>query len=180
MIKGFSINDIIDFPDEEETSQSEKKEETFLKENAEAEEKIKEEAEIKEAEKNVPKAAAKKTEKASPKEPETKPPQKTHFFLTSEDGKKISAKSLPASIGRGDFCNIRIDEASISRSHAVITEEGGKFYLEDTSTAGTYLAMLENGLPVIKRLGKDLPKKVEIKDGQIIQFATKIFTFNTR
>lgn len=182
--KGFTINDIIDFEDEdfkEKSSQSEileAKHEEMHKTGSEVN--VKEEPAIKEAEKREPEAEAGSHRKAAAREPESAPPNKPYFFLISEEGEEIPARTLPASIGRSENCTCIIDGASISRNHAEVTEKAGKFYLEDKSTAGTYLAMLEDGKPVIKRLGKDLPKQVEITDGQIIQLATKIYTFVQR
>lgn len=181
--KGFTINDIIDFEDEdfkEKTSQSETVTTKYQEMHETGFEDGLEEALIKEAEKREFEAETGSHKKAAAREPESASPNKPYFFLISEEGEEIPAWTLPASIGRNENCTCVIDGASISRNHAEVTEKAGKFYLEDKSTAGTYLAMLENGKPVIKRLGKDLPKQVEITDGQIIQLATNIYTFTKR
>lgn len=176
--KGFSINDIIDFSDMEKTSQREIH--SPAPERAartEFEELVRENVMLKEAEKKELEAEKDAQKKASARESETDSPKKPFFYLLSQKGEEIPAKILPASIGRSEACTVRIDGRSISRVHALVTMEDGKFYLEDKSTAGSYLAAFDHGRPVIRRLGKELPKKTEITDGQVIQFATEIYTF---
>ncbi len=69
-------------------------------------------------------------------------------------------------IGRGDDCNIQIDDHSISRKHAVIFKDRMAFTLEDlNSSNGTY----HNGQP--------LRGTVALVNGDKLQFGDKEFIF---
>ncbi len=53
---------------------------------------------------------------------------------------KIVLNSKPIIIGRHPECDVQIDDGSVSRHHAQITEEKGNFYVQDlNSRNGTYL-----------------------------------------
>lgn len=53
---------------------------------------------------------------------------------------KIILNSKPIIIGRHPECDVQIDDGSVSRHHAQITEEKGSFYVQDlNSRNGTYL-----------------------------------------
>ena len=51
-------------------------------------------------------------------------------------------------IGRDDDCRLRIDHRLVSRRHASVECVSGKFFLQDHSTNGTYVAE-RNGAPVL-------------------------------
>lgn len=51
-------------------------------------------------------------------------------------------------IGRDDDCKLRIDHRLVSRRHASVECVAGKFFLQDHSTNGTYVAE-RNGTPVL-------------------------------
>lgn len=57
-----------------------------------------------------------------------------------EKGSKTELSPLPAVIGRGDSCDIRLTENSISRRHAVIQRKGEQWEVADLSSQnGLYL-----------------------------------------
>jgi class 3 adenylate cyclase len=50
-----------------------------------------------------------------------------------------SGSSEPVTLGRGGECTLVIPSNSASRAHARVVRRGGRFYLEDHSTNGTYM-----------------------------------------
>jgi class 3 adenylate cyclase len=60
----------------------------------------------------------------------------------------VSAQAGACVIGRDDDCRIRVDHRLVSRRHASIECAAGKFFLQDHSTNGTYVAE-RNGAPVL-------------------------------
>ena len=183
MNRGFSITDIIDFDEIDEADNlravhaaGEKTEALAVRQSEE------EQTEAREAMAESQRAEEREEKKANSRarEPEADSPmrkKRTLFKIVKENGQEFLGNSVPACIGRGESADINLDSISISRKHAVITKESGKYYLEDFSTAGTFIAAMRDNRPEIKKLGKDLPRKVEIKDGQIIQFGVDVFIF---
>ena len=58
---------------------------------------------------------------------------------------KFSGARAQIKLGRGFDCDIRINDISVSRSHAIIKLEKGNFYLQDSNSKfGTLLLMQEN------------------------------------
>jgi pSer/pThr/pTyr-binding forkhead associated (FHA) protein len=51
-------------------------------------------------------------------------------------------------IGRDDDCRIRVEHRLVSRRHASVECVAGKFFLQDHSTNGTYVAEGQ-GMPVL-------------------------------
>jgi pSer/pThr/pTyr-binding forkhead associated (FHA) protein len=45
----------------------------------------------------------------------------------------------PLTIGRGAECSLVVPSSSASRAHADVLSRGGRFYLDDHSTNGTYV-----------------------------------------
>jgi class 3 adenylate cyclase len=60
----------------------------------------------------------------------------------------VSVAAGSCLIGRDDDCRLRIEHRLVSRRHASIECVGGKFFLQDHSTNGTYVAE-RNGSPVL-------------------------------
>ena len=55
-------------------------------------------------------------------------------------GEVFALRSERTSVGRSPDCDIFLDDVTVSRRHAVITEEGGRFVIEDLgSLNGTFL-----------------------------------------
>ena len=72
-------------------------------------------------------------------------------------------------IGRHEDCNIVVESPAVSRRHAEITFEDGRFYLEDLSSRnGTLL----NGQP--------LNSRTTLNDGDQIEFSTLPYAFLTQ
>jgi class 3 adenylate cyclase len=60
----------------------------------------------------------------------------------------VETQSGACLIGRGDDCRITVDHRLVSRRHASIECVGGKFFLQDHSTNGTYVDESHQGKPV--------------------------------
>jgi pSer/pThr/pTyr-binding forkhead associated (FHA) protein len=55
-------------------------------------------------------------------------------------GEVFALQGERTSVGRSPDCEIFLDDVTVSRSHAVITDEGGRFVIEDLgSLNGTFL-----------------------------------------
>lgn len=82
-------------------------------------------------------------------------------------GEFISIKETPWSIGRDPSCNCTIENDRLSRQHAKIASQGGRWFLTDSrSTNGTYL----NGHKLLATEEKALTDGDEIQLGKIIVF----------
>ena len=55
-----------------------------------------------------------------------------------------TAAELPLVLGRGSDADYRVDDSRVSRQHARIDAEGGKFQLNDLSYNGTYVCFANN------------------------------------
>jgi len=66
----------------------------------------------------------------------------------AEDGKKIEFEMVPITIGRLNDNDLSLPyDSRVSRHHAKITKEGGKYWLEDVgSTNGTYVLYSKEGI----------------------------------
>jgi len=89
----------------------------------------------------------------------------THALLMElVDGpnrRAVVADCFPFVIGRSSECNLALPQSYVSRSHAMITRDGGQFALEDTkSRHGTFV----NGKQVSKRT---------LRPGDIVQFGSR-------
>jgi len=74
-------------------------------------------------------------------------------------------ETFPFSVGRSESCDLRIDSDQVSREHAVIVKEGGRFRVRDPgSTNGTFL----NGRQI---------DEAPINDGDILLVADVELTF---
>ena len=83
-------------------------------------------------------------------------------------------------IGASSECDIILREEgkrTISRNHAVLIYEGGKFFMRDISSNGTYLANLDDPLISFKRIPKG--SQMEIESGQPVKFVHKCFIFES-
>lgn len=165
MNKGFSINDIIDFG---------------AKEKEQVGEEIKSCAPLDTPESVEHKAEVIKEPEIIEEESEDFTPFQEYILLEDEAGNKKSFETFPVVIGRAEDSSLVVSDSLVSRTHAKITKEGDKYFLEDMSTAGTYLAVMRGGKAAVLKLGEDVARKTEIKDGQIIQFATKIYIFKVQ
>ncbi len=65
-------------------------------------------------------------------------------------------------IGRDDDCRIRIEHRLVSRRHASVECVAGKFFLQDHSTNGTYVAERNRGAVLVHR------EMLQIKDSGLI------------
>ena len=92
--------------------------------------------------------------------------QRTRGVLTitggGEIGKVLSLPSLPViTLGRAEECNLRFDDASLSRVHARVMRIQGEFMLDDAgSTNGSYVN------------DQQLQKPVLLKDGDRVQLGS--------
>jgi EAL domain-containing protein (putative c-di-GMP-specific phosphodiesterase class I) len=74
-------------------------------------------------------------------------------------------ESLPFTIGRNESVDLQINSSRVSREHALIVKEGGRFRIEDLgSTNGTFV----NGRRV---------EKATLEDGDVLLIADAEFTF---
>ncbi len=80
-------------------------------------------------------------------------------------GKKYDLSRSDFSIGRSSKCDIQIDQESVSRNHAVITNDGKRVLIRDLgSTNGTYV----NDSPVAE---------YEVHNGDYVKIGRTIFKF---
>ena len=87
------------------------------------------------------------------------------FFLVSQNLKTIQLNQMqPISIGREKFNDVVLNDLKVSRQHAMIGWEKGRFYVKDLkSSNGTFLND--------KKIEKDI-----IEDGDIIKVGSQEFT----
>lgn len=86
------------------------------------------------------------------------------YLVEASSGREFSIRPGRNTIGRQDS-DILLTDASVSRSHAIICDEGGAFYLEDLgSTNGTFV----NGGQVAKGERAELASGAQIKFGSVI------------
>ena len=72
-----------------------------------------------------------------------------------------------AGVGRGTDCEVRLDEAEVSRHHAVIIRQSGTYWCADVgSTNGTWHNR--------EKLGEE---PVQIHPGDMLRFGPATFTF---
>ncbi len=90
-----------------------------------------------------------------------------HIYPSGADmGRRYPLKSEPVTIGRGVTCDIRIDNSSVSRKHAIIEPVIGGYTANDLqSTNGTYI----NDVPTSE------PKILE--DGDYLRVGNCIYRF---
>ena len=82
----------------------------------------------------------------------------------SEPVRHIPVGVLPFRIGRRSDCQLAVPCRSVSKEHAEIFESGGSLWVRDLqSTNGTYVN------------GERVTSEVELKAGDLIQFATIVF-----
>ena len=75
--------------------------------------------------------------------------------------------TTPFYIGRDFGLDITVPSRTVSSRHALITEDSGKFYVEDLdSSNGTFLN------------GKRLTERAELKNGDMIQVSESLFQFD--
>ncbi|MBN1909297.1 MAG: EAL domain-containing protein [Pirellulales bacterium] len=80
-------------------------------------------------------------------------------------GEKIRLDGFPFTIGRNESCSLPIDSAKVSREHAAIQSEGGRYWVEDLgSTNGTLL----NGQRIDRAV---------LGDGDVLMIANVQFSF---
>ncbi len=93
----------------------------------------------------------------------SKPP--TSVVVHTPDGRKVGTFRLtePIEVGRGEPCEIRLDDTYVSQIHARLYGKDGTWFVEDLgSTNGTYLndRRLSNAVEVhpgdVVRVGKTL------------------------
>jgi NADPH-dependent 2,4-dienoyl-CoA reductase/sulfur reductase-like enzyme/pSer/pThr/pTyr-binding forkhead associated (FHA) protein len=83
-------------------------------------------------------------------------------------GKRFDVPTSPSTIGRDMAAQVRIEELSISRRHAVLTNVEGRWFLSDLhSSAGT----MHNGVRVTP--GQEVP----LRDGDTLQLGVVIVQF---
>lgn len=78
----------------------------------------------------------------------------------AQAGQRWPLNKSELSIGRGGDCDVLISDKTVSRHHARIKQEGGRWILYDESKNGTHV----NGLPI--------PECYPLKDGDVIAIAT--------
>ena len=87
-------------------------------------------------------------------------------FLTDEKGSRYNIENFPFCIGRNKNMDLVIDEPTVSGKHADITEENGKYYINDSSSNGTFLNDADNRIEC-----------EEIKNGDKLFFHSFCYTF---
>lgn len=95
-----------------------------------------------------------------------KPKEKREYpiLINDQNGKEFGIVKTPFVIGKGEGCNLRVNNKAISRKHLQITRYGENFFLEDMgSTNGTFV----NGQRI------EAGERIKIKDGQEIILANK-------
>jgi diguanylate cyclase (GGDEF)-like protein len=110
-----------------------------------------------------------KTWLTAPKAPLPAAPRKAYLVLIYPNGpglgSLVTIGDQPLVIGRGDNCDVRLSELSVSRRHAgVQAEPDGIYVLDLHSTNGTYL----NGKAV---------DRAPLHDGDHLQIGAQIFRF---
>ena len=92
--------------------------------------------------------------------------RKTETFLTDANGNRFDIESFPFKIGRNTKNDLVLPEPTVSGEHAFISEQGGKFYINDTSSNGTFLNDENNRIT-----------SEEIKNGDKLFFDCFCYTF---
>jgi pSer/pThr/pTyr-binding forkhead associated (FHA) protein len=78
-------------------------------------------------------------------------------------GQRWAVEANPFIIGRGSECHLILPERQVSRQHAIVTQEGGKYTLHDLdSKNGTHLN------------GRQVKGQVPLNDGDEIQIALAV------
>jgi len=91
-----------------------------------------------------------------------------HIPATGEAVEKTLLESFPFSIGRSESADLRIDSSRVSRTHAVIEQEGRGYRVRDnSSTNGTFV----NGQQV---------DQARLEDGDMLVIADVEFSFFSR
>jgi two-component system, cell cycle response regulator len=101
--------------------------------------------------------------------------QRAHAILTvlsgTETGRVVELEpGDPISLGRGDGCRIRFDDASVSGQHGkIVGVAGGFHYIDDGSTNGSAIngARLEPGKPVQLSDGD----RLQLGSGTLLRFS---------
>ncbi len=63
----------------------------------------------------------------------------------------FTQNQLPLTVGRDSACNFIVEDPRVSRRHAIIEYRAGKFYLEDTSSYGTWVRFSDSSAMVALR-----------------------------
>ena len=92
--------------------------------------------------------------------------KKAEAFLEDEKGNRYNIGKFPFSIGRNKKKDLVIEEPTVSGEHAVISEKDGKYYINDSSSNGTFLNDEDNRI-----------KAEEIKNGDKLFFDRFCYTF---
>ena len=79
----------------------------------------------------------------------------------AESGRRVALDGFEFVLGRGEGCDVRLQETSISRLHCkILARNDGRFVLHDLgSTNGTFVA------------GRALLAPVDLADGDLIRLA---------
>ena len=88
-------------------------------------------------------------------------------YYSSEGGapEQVPLDSFPFTLGRNETADFQIDSRRVSREHAAILKEGGRYRIQDLdSTNGTFV----NGQRV---------EKAKLEDGDVLLIADAEFTF---
>ncbi len=92
--------------------------------------------------------------------------KKAEAFLEDESGNRYNIEKFPFSIGRNKKKDLVIEKPTVSGEHAVIIEKDGRYYINDTSSNGTFLNDEDNRI-----------KSEEIKNGDKLFFDSFGYTF---
>ena len=92
--------------------------------------------------------------------------KKKEVYLVDENENRYNIEKFPFSIGRNKKNDLVIEEMTVSGEHAVMIEQGGKYYINDTSSNGTFLNDMDNRI-----------RSEEIHDGDKLFFDSFCYTF---
>jgi NADPH-dependent 2,4-dienoyl-CoA reductase/sulfur reductase-like enzyme/pSer/pThr/pTyr-binding forkhead associated (FHA) protein len=111
------------------------------------------------------------------------PPAPSQFFAAAESagiaalevragpcaGLRFPLAASPVTIGRDEGCGVRLDDLSVSRRHAVLTQIDGRWHVSDLSSSrGT----VKNGAPLLA--GRDVP----LAHGDVLALGDSVLAFS--
>jgi hypothetical protein len=97
------------------------------------------------------------------------PAQKKQLYCLLAGGEEFLINKDNMVIGRSRTCDVVVPSAKVSRQHAGIAMQNGKFFIEDLGSA--------NG---VWRDGERINGRMEIKDGDVFSISEESLTFKNK